>query len=69
MHSAGLLVVADLDWPVVDLRLDWVDEDPVQALYGVWKRYEPQIDAYVTRARDPRAAWAPIAQTIREVLR
>jgi uncharacterized Ntn-hydrolase superfamily protein len=56
VHSAGLLVVADLDWPVVDLRLDWVDEDPVQALYGVWKRYEPQIDAYVTRARDPRAA-------------
>jgi hypothetical protein len=28
----------------------------VQALDVVWKLYEPQIEAYVTRARDPRAA-------------
>jgi uncharacterized Ntn-hydrolase superfamily protein len=56
VHSAGLLVYGELDWPIVDLRLDWVDADPVQALDVVWKLYEPQIEAYVTRARDPRAA-------------
>ena len=56
VHSAGLLVYGELDWPIVDLRLDWVDADPVQALDAVWKLYEPQIEAYVTRARDPRAA-------------
>ncbi|MGJ7568120.1 DUF1028 domain-containing protein [Variovorax sp. GB1R11] len=56
VHSAGLLVVDTLAWPVVDLRLDWLAHDPVGALYGAWQVYAPQIDAYVARARDPRAA-------------
>jgi uncharacterized Ntn-hydrolase superfamily protein len=56
VHSAGLLVVGDLSWPSVDLRLDWVDKNPVEALYEVWKLYEPQEHAYITRAKDPRAA-------------
>lgn len=56
VHSAGLLVAGELEWPVVDLRLDWVEHDPVQALYQVWKVYEPQLANYVTRALDPRAA-------------
>ena len=56
VHSAGLLVVGDLSWPSVDLRLDWVDDNPVQALYSVWKLYEPQEQAYITRAKDPRVA-------------
>lgn len=56
VHSAGLLVCQDLEWPMVDLRLDWVEDGPVQALYAAWKLYEPQIPAYLTRARDPRDA-------------
>ncbi|SAI66242.1 Family of uncharacterised function (DUF1028) [Bordetella ansorpii] len=56
VHSAGLLVHGALDWPIVDLRLDWVEHNPVEALYEVWKVYEPQVEAYITRARDPRAA-------------
>ncbi|MGB3436214.1 DUF1028 domain-containing protein [Achromobacter sp.] len=56
VHSAGLLVVADLDWPIVDLRMDWVEKCPVETLYEAWKVYEPQIQDYITRARDPRAA-------------
>ena len=56
VHSAGLLVVADLDWPIVDLRMDWVENCPVETLYEAWKVYEPQIQDYITRARDPRAA-------------
>ena len=56
VHSAGLLVVADLDWPIVGLRMDWGEEGPVERLYEAWKVYEPQIQAYITRARDPRAA-------------
>lgn len=56
VHSAGLLVYGDMDWPIVDLRLDWVEDDPVQALYQVWKVYEPQVQDYITRAKDPRAA-------------
>jgi len=56
VHSAGLLVVAELDWPIVDLRMDWVEQCPVETLYEAWKVYEPQIQDYITRARDPRAA-------------
>lgn len=56
VHSAGLMVYGDRNWPIVDLRLDWVEADPVQALHEVWKVYEPQLDAYLTRAIDPRAA-------------
>jgi uncharacterized Ntn-hydrolase superfamily protein len=56
VHSAGLLVVGELSWPSVDLRLDWVDDSPVEALYEVWTIYEPQEQAYITRAKDPRAA-------------
>ncbi len=56
VHSAGLLVYDAQNWPVVDLRLDWVENDPVQALYAAWKVYAPQLKDYVTRALDPRAA-------------
>lgn len=56
VHSAGLLVVGELSWPCVDLRLDWFDDRPVEALYRLWKLYEPQEHAYITRAKDPRAA-------------
>jgi uncharacterized Ntn-hydrolase superfamily protein len=56
VHSAGLLVVGELAWPTVDLRVDWVDDDPVGTLYKLWKLYEPQEHAYITRAKDPRVA-------------
>lgn len=56
VHSAGLLVCGEMDWPIVDLRMDWVPDGPVQALYAAWKVYEPQVQDYITRARDPRAA-------------
>ncbi len=56
IHSAGLLVVRDVPWPIVDLRVDWTDADPVAALGTIWDLYAPQIDAYVSRALDPAAA-------------
>jgi uncharacterized Ntn-hydrolase superfamily protein len=56
IHSAGLLVVDKLTWPVVDLRVDWADEDPLGQLRKVWDIYAPQLGAYVSRALDPREA-------------
>ncbi|HZL28280.1 MAG TPA: DUF1028 domain-containing protein [Acidobacteriaceae bacterium] len=56
VHSAGLLVCGEMDWPIIDLRMDWVDDGPVEALYAAWKVYEPQMQDYITRARDPRLA-------------
>ena len=56
VKSAGLLVVHEQPWPLVDLRVDWEDDGPVGRLRELWERYEPQMQAYVTRALDPAAA-------------
>jgi uncharacterized Ntn-hydrolase superfamily protein len=56
IHSAGLLIVRELAWPVVDLRVDWSDGDPVAQLGAIWDIYAPQIDDYVRRAINPAAA-------------
>jgi uncharacterized Ntn-hydrolase superfamily protein len=56
IHSAGLLVVRDVSWPIVDLRVDWAHADPVAELTALWERYEPQVEDYVRRALDPGAA-------------
>lgn len=55
VHSAGLLVVREVAWPVADLRVDWSD-DPIGDLERLWELWEPQLDAYVSRALDPGAA-------------
>jgi uncharacterized Ntn-hydrolase superfamily protein len=56
VHSAGLLVVDKVPWPVVDLRVDWDDADPIGRLDALWAIYAPQIDAYVGRALTPTGA-------------
>lgn len=56
VHSAGLLIVDAQDWPVADLRCDWTEHCPIKALTSIWGIYKPQLDTYVQRALDPRAA-------------
>ncbi|QCP49121.1 DUF1028 domain-containing protein [Trinickia violacea] len=56
VHSAALKVVDGLTWPIVDLRVDWADEDPIDKLDGLWQSYRPQMQDYVTRALNPTAA-------------
>ncbi|WP_087724381.1 DUF1028 domain-containing protein [Pandoraea sp. PE-S2T-3] len=56
VHSAALKIVGDLIWPIVDLRVDWADEDPIGKLDGLWQAYKPQMQDYVTRALNPTAA-------------
>jgi uncharacterized Ntn-hydrolase superfamily protein len=56
IHSAGLLVMAEQAWPLVDLRVDWHDTAPIAALRALWTLWQPQMDAYVTRALDPADA-------------
>lgn len=55
-HSAGMKIVDRLDWPCADLRCDWTDACPVEALADLWARYAPQMGDYVRRAEDPGAA-------------
>ncbi len=55
-HSAGLRVVDREPFPLVDLRVDWVEADPVGRLAELWDRYRPEMELYRLRALDPPAA-------------
>ncbi|MFK8084038.1 MAG: DUF1028 domain-containing protein [Granulosicoccus sp.] len=56
VHSAGMKVVDKHAWPIVDLRCDWTEQCPIEAIATAWDIYKPQVDAYVQRALDPREA-------------
>lgn len=56
VHSAGMIVVEDVSWPVADLRVDWHERDPIGALDALWKIWKPQARDYVTRALNPSTA-------------
>jgi uncharacterized Ntn-hydrolase superfamily protein len=56
VHSASMVVVGDLPWPIIDLRIDWADEDPIGKLAQLWADYSPQMQDYLTRALDPTKA-------------
>ena len=56
VHSAGMLLVGDVAWPVADLRVDWSDDDPIGELERLWQRWQPEMEAYIRRALDPSQA-------------
>ena len=56
VHSAGIKVAGDTSWPLIDLRIDWSDNNPIKELYKLWKAYEPQMNDYKSRALDPTKA-------------
>ena len=56
VHSAGLSIVDEVEWPVTDLRVDWEESDPIGRLVAMWELWKPQAAAYVQRALHPVAA-------------
>jgi uncharacterized Ntn-hydrolase superfamily protein len=56
VHSAGMMIVDTVPWPVADLRCDWTEGCPIEAIATAWEIYKPQLEAYVQRALDPCAA-------------
>ncbi|MAY46438.1 MAG: fimbrial assembly protein FimA [Rhodobacteraceae bacterium] len=56
VHSAGMMLVDKVSWPVADLRCDWTEDCPIEAIATAWDVYKPQLDAYIQRAIDPREA-------------
>ena len=56
VHSAGMQICREVPWPVADLRCDWTEDCPIEAIAQAWEVYKPQLDAYVQRALDPREA-------------
>ena len=56
VHSAAMKIAGDVSWPIVDLRVDWADEAPIDKLEALWHAYKPQMQDYLTRALNPTAA-------------
>ena len=56
IHSAGLKIVDRVSWPIADLRCDWTQDCPIEAIATLWGIYKPQLDAYVQRALNPDEA-------------
>ena len=56
VHSAGMQICDQVVWPVADLRCDWTQDCPIEAIASAWDVYKPQLAAYVQRALDPRQA-------------
>lgn len=56
VHSAGLLMAGEEAWPVADLRVDWDETRPIEALADLWLLWKPQMEAYVQRALMPEEA-------------
>jgi len=56
VHSAAMMIVDEVEWPVVNLRVDWADENPIDVLTQLWDNYKPQMQDYITRALDPTEA-------------
>ena len=53
VHSAGIKVADNTVWPLVDLRIDWLESKPIEELYNLWKVFEPQMKDYKSRALNP----------------
>jgi uncharacterized Ntn-hydrolase superfamily protein len=56
VHSAGMMIVDKVSWPVADLRCDWTEDCPIENISTAWEIYKPQLEAYIQRALDPRQA-------------
>lgn len=57
VYSAGMMIVDKQTWPICNLRVDWHNgEDPIGELNSIWQRYKPQMQDYVTRAKNPASA-------------
>ena len=56
VHSAGMKIVDQVPWPGADLRCDWSEDCPIEAIATAWEIYKPQLGAYIQRAIDPREA-------------
>lgn len=56
VHSAALIVYHEQAFPLVNLRVDWDDENPIRVLRKLWEDYKPQMGAYLQRAVDPTQA-------------
>lgn len=55
LYSSGIQVCSDLNWPIVDLRVDGQSR-PLDALENLWNEYQPKMAGYISRASAPQLA-------------
>ncbi len=55
LYSAGIQVCGDLNWPIVDLRIDG-QAKPLDGLENLWREYQPKMAGYISRASAPHLA-------------
>jgi uncharacterized Ntn-hydrolase superfamily protein len=55
VRAAGLLIAEREPWPLVDLRIDWTEGEPVAELSHLWRLWRPQMRDYLDHALDPAA--------------
>ncbi|MER1995880.1 DUF1028 domain-containing protein [Arthrobacter sp. NPDC055585] len=60
LRSAGVMVLAGDDWPVVDVRVDWEDQ-PLARLSDLTSMWLSGSARYRARAYDPREAYREIS--------
>ncbi|MFS2222295.1 DUF1028 domain-containing protein [Pantoea sp. B65] len=56
IYSAGMKIVSSESWPLTDLRVDWHQQDAIGELARLWQQWQPQSEAYLTRALNPAQA-------------
>ena len=56
VHSAALIVYHQNTFPLVSLRVDWDDENPIAKMRKLWTDYQPQMGIYLQRAINPTKA-------------
>lgn len=59
LKSAGLLVVHQESFPLVDLRID-LSPQPLTELRYLWELYQPMMNDYVVRVVEPDKAMVPV---------
>ena len=67
LHSAGLLIVDTLSWPIADLRCDWTELCPVETLAAALGGLSPP-DAGVCAARNRRQPCPQLRSVGRSVI-
>jgi len=55
VHLAGMKLILQVSWPVAGILVDWMEDDPIEALAVAWLVYKPQLDDYLMRAQDSTA--------------
>ena len=65
VHSAGMKLIREVSWLVAGILVDWMEDDPIEALAVAWLVYKPQMDDYLMRAQDPTTALSRAKRLVR----